>query len=62
MIRRTEPSANANHVRIGCAYIPRQRVRMDADAYQLQAALLERREYRRPSTFSLVLRSMWAWC
>lgn len=61
-MRRTEPTANARHVRIGAAYIPRQRIRMDADAHRLQAALLSRAPVRRPSLFSMVLRSLWAWC
>lgn len=62
MIRRTEPSANARHVHIGAAYQRRQRIDVDAHAYRLQTALLERREYRRPSTLTLVLRAFVAWC
>ncbi len=59
--RRTEPSANARHVHIGAAYQRRQRIEVDAHAYRLQTALLERREYRRPSTITLLLRAACAW-
>lgn len=62
MNRRTEPSASAKHVHIGAQYQRRQRIDMDAHAYRLQTALLERREYRRPSTLTLVLRAFVAWC
>lgn len=62
--RRTEPSASARHVHIGAMYQRRQRITMDRDAYRVQSMLLDGRhqDARRPSTITLALRALIAWC